>query len=112
MSQQVHCEVCGKESLRRVGIRPVGVLLWACSSCGDGKRWCPRCDQGWVRRFRVTGLENDIYSCDECEATWDNPLHLHPPGTDRKTFLDTRLRHWTDADLSTIRESAHDLEGG
>jgi hypothetical protein len=34
---------------------------------------------------------------------------MHPPGEDRQTFLDARLGHWTNADLSTIRESIHDI---
>ena len=110
MSQQVLCEVCGKQAVLQVGERPAGVSLWSCSLCGDGKRWCPRCDQGWIRRFRVTGMVDDIYSCDECEATWESALHIQPPGVDRQTFLDSHLGDWTNADLSTIRESVHDID--
>jgi len=109
MSRRVRCEACGKRAVFKVGERPGGVSLWSCALCGDAKRWCPRCDQGWVRRYQVTGIERDMYSCDECEATWENALQIRPPGVDRRTFLDSRLGPSTDADLSPIRESVHDI---
>jgi hypothetical protein len=32
--------------------------------------WCPRCDQGWIRKLRIRKTGEILYSCEECDATW------------------------------------------
>jgi len=34
------------------------------------KKWCPRCDQGWVCSALIIPLKKNIYICDECDAIW------------------------------------------
>lgn len=34
------------------------------------KKWCPRCDQGWVIPVRILSTGEIIQCCSECEAVW------------------------------------------
>ena len=34
------------------------------------KIWCPRCDQGWIGRFRQKKTGEVVLVCKECEALW------------------------------------------
>jgi len=44
------------------------------------KRWCPRCDQGWVVRCRVRGESEIFLICDECDTVWTSgEPHKGPP---------------------------------
>lgn len=31
---------------------------------------CPRCEQGEIRKVRVKATNEQLFVCDECEATW------------------------------------------
>ena len=73
--------------MQRVGESPTGIDAWECATCGDFKRWCPECDQGWVRRFRLEGTDVQPYSCDECEAAWLLLTHIGTPGIDRRSLV-------------------------
>ena len=68
--QGIDCELCSTPTVQLVRTGPTGIDVWVCSRCRDLKRWCPDCDQGWIRRLRVTGAWAEVYACDECEATW------------------------------------------
>ena len=70
MADGVDCELCSSATVEHVRTGPTGIQVWVCSHCGDLKRWCPECNQGWIRRMRVSGASDDAYVCDECEATW------------------------------------------
>lgn len=32
--------------------------------------WCPRCDQGEVKKAVIKALNKAVFVCEECEATW------------------------------------------
>ena len=34
--------------------------------------WCPRCDQGKVVKAKICKNDNNIFICEECDATWKN----------------------------------------
>ena len=71
MSQSVVvCDVCGLNAVVPIRAEENGVEVWRCRHCGDMKRWCSCCGQGWVRRRRLAGLSPDFYSCDECDAAY------------------------------------------
>jgi transposase-like protein len=108
MPQVLTCEACSASSVEKIGEGPRGVSHWACTACGDAKRWCPRCDQGWIRRLRVRGIDNDLYSCGECDATWTDVRDMSPPGADLETLLSACLQTWTYKDVFTIRETRGD----
>lgn len=31
---------------------------------------CPVCRQDWVRRYRVTGTQRELWLCAECDSAW------------------------------------------
>lgn len=64
------CPQCKSNTVVRVREDPIGVELWRCSRCGEIKRWCPGCNQGWLKRTVITGRSQIIYVCDECDSTW------------------------------------------
>lgn len=100
----VNCELCGTATVRRVSDSPRGIEAWRCDSCGDYKRWCPECNQGWIRCYRDSVIEIDIYSCDECEAAWPYAQSIGVPGDSRRMVL----RHGADVELpqlELLRES-------
>ena len=66
----IKCELCETRTVACVGHTEHGVKLWRCNSCGDQKLWCPRCDQGWIRRLRSSATGRNLLSFDECDATW------------------------------------------
>jgi len=107
----VICEVCGLNAVTPVREEANGIEVWRCSRCGDMKRWCQRCDQGWIRRERLPGLFTEFYSCDECDATYV-PLEHDMAETftregwvDLQTFLNQHLPNWSWADIVVMRET-------
>lgn len=38
---------------------------------------CTRCQQDWIKRVNVGALNNIIYLCYECEATWESEDFIH-----------------------------------
>ena len=32
--------------------------------------WCPRCDQGNVKRMRIIATNETVHLCEECDALW------------------------------------------
>ena len=100
----LRCEVCAADAVVRVR-RELGAEVWRCARCGDAKHWCPRCDQGWVRRARHPALDGDFRSCDECEASWPLGTPLEPPGTDLQSFLERRGVIHGVAAVQTVREA-------
>jgi hypothetical protein len=34
------------------------------------KTWCPRCNQGWIRKMRHRRSGEIVFVCEECEALW------------------------------------------
>jgi hypothetical protein len=36
------------------------------------KKWCPRCNQGWVIATRIHINGKIVQVCEECEALWPN----------------------------------------
>jgi transposase-like protein len=64
------CPACNTDSVVPVREDPKGVQLWKCSQCGEVKRWCPCCDQGWVTRAILAESGHVLYVCDECDASW------------------------------------------
>jgi hypothetical protein len=88
-SRAPECEVCREAAVvhRRDDAAAVAVQVWVCTRCGDLKRWCPRCEQGWIRRCRVLTAGVDFFCCDACAASWPSPEAIGPTGTDRETYL-------------------------
>jgi hypothetical protein len=39
----------------------------------DRKIICPLCQQDWVHRVRMTGMDHDVALCPECNAMWNEP---------------------------------------
>ena len=105
----VHCEVCAGRRVHAVRRDPPGVALWACPDCGDAKRWCPRCDQGWIRRLTAPELPTDLYSCAECDATWSRVTDIVPPGTELTSYLAAHHPAVSPRALRLCRERAADL---
>ena len=87
MAKGVRCELCRTPTVYRVGEGPPGVEHWRCTTCGDFKRWCPCCDQGWIRRYRVPDTDQTLYSCDECEAAWPSAAEIRSPEIGRRSLL-------------------------
>lgn len=94
----IDCELCGTATVRRVSDSPRGIEAWRCETCGDYRRKCPQCNQGWVRRYRDPIIEVDIYSCDECEASWSFVTGIGVPGDTRRTLL----RHGAEGELPPL----------
>jgi hypothetical protein len=94
----VNCELCGTATVRRVSDSPRGIEAWRCETCGDYKRWCPECNQGWIRRYRDPLIEVEIYSCDECEAAWSFATSIGVPGDSRRMLL----RHGAEGELPRL----------
>ncbi len=101
----VKCEFCGADAVTCVRTDGVGVQTWLCDQCGDLKRWCPDCDQGWVRRRSIPGLAADFYSCDECDATCESAADIGSMHTNLPDYLDARLPGWSWADVTIMRET-------
>jgi len=83
----VGCELCGTPTVHKVGESTSGVEEWRCTTCGDFKRWCAGCNQGWIRRFRIRGTDTALYSCDECEAAWCSLAEIQGRESDRRSVL-------------------------
>ena len=64
------CQTCNTETLGEVGESSKGVRYFVCSKCRELKRWCPRCDQGWINKFVDPATNEALFNCEECEATW------------------------------------------
>jgi hypothetical protein len=94
----VTCEHCRTATVRRVSDSPRGIEAWRCDTCGDYKRWCPECNQGWIRRYRDPIIERDIFSCDECEAAWPFAQSIGVPGDSRRMVL----RHGAEGELPRL----------
>ncbi len=69
---EIVCPTCNTETVVEVGENPVGVKYFVCSSCKESKRWCPRCDQGWVYKWVNPTTNEALLNCEECEATWQS----------------------------------------
>lgn len=104
----VQCEVCAGARVCRVRVDAPGVELWARLDCGDARRWCPRCAQGWVRRLTARGVPADLYSGDECAARWPAPAVIVPPGVDLTSYLHAHHPVVAAADLAVRRERSVD----
>jgi predicted RNA-binding Zn-ribbon protein involved in translation (DUF1610 family) len=48
------------------------VSIWRCDTCGDLLRWCPGCDQGWIRRAKIKKKSVEVFVCEECETVWQS----------------------------------------
>ena len=100
----VDCELCRGATVQPVRTEESGAQVWVCSECGDLKRWCTRCDQGWLRRLQITGLPADVYSCDECDATYPFLDAAGTLGQDLQSYLDSRVPGWHATDIAVVRE--------
>jgi ribosomal protein L37AE/L43A len=69
-SKLCQCPYCETWTLTLIGEDPPRVGLWRCSNCGELKRWCPLCDQGWIVHGVLARSGRDLYACEECDATW------------------------------------------
>jgi len=76
---------------------PLSVALMEKQSM-DRKKWCPRCNQGWVVPVRIMATGQIVQFCLECDATWGENIQelggeryseTGEPGTfmDLSTFL-------------------------
>ncbi|HVG46011.1 MAG TPA: hypothetical protein VM890_14815 [Longimicrobium sp.] len=104
MTSALECEVCRAAAVRLLR-QEAEAWVWRCAECGDLKRWCPRCDQGWVRRLRDPGDGGEVYSCDECEATWPLGEAISGIGENLQIFLRRSLKPWSYARLELVRET-------
>ena len=65
------------------------------------KTWCPRCDQGWIGRFRYEKTGEVVLVCEECEALWtDNENISADHFTDFTAYFAAKNESvkWTDMD--------------
>lgn len=67
---KIVCKNCQTVTVEQVGENPVGVKYFVCSKCRESKRWCPRCNQGWVKKWVDSTTQEVLFNCEECEATW------------------------------------------
>lgn len=67
---QIVCPACKDATVVEVGENPEGVKYFVCSHCRESKRWCSRCDQGWLYKWVDPTTNGVLFNCDECEATW------------------------------------------
>ena len=67
---EIICPNCNTATVTQAGESPAGVRYFVCSQCNESKRWCPRCNQGWVYKWVNSGTNEMLYNCEECEATW------------------------------------------
>ncbi|MFL5382587.1 MAG: hypothetical protein ACJ8GN_08765 [Longimicrobiaceae bacterium] len=104
MERTLECEVCAAAAVRLIGTES-RVELWRCERCGDLKRWCPRCDQGWIRRLRDESDGAELYPCDECEAAWPGDGPPAGPWEDLRTYLRRQGKPWSYTRLTFVRES-------
>src|SRR4051812_17335001 len=74
------------ETVTLVREDPPGVELWRCSACGEVKRWCPCCDQGWVLLCVINRNGQSIYVCQECDATWTSSRAIGSAGDSLQPF--------------------------
>jgi hypothetical protein len=75
------------------------------------KRWCPRCEQGWIQHYVKDATGENVYSCDECEAAWADPSRIG--GTDTSRYLEGlhhRLSLVRDFEQADGRQSAVTLD--
>ena len=101
----VTCELCDTPTVHRTAESPSGVEGWRCVRCGDFKRWCPHCNQGWIRRFRVRATDTELYSCDECEAAWGSVAEMVADGISREWLLQRLGIAKSRPPLELVRES-------
>lgn len=71
MDHACQCEYCGTFTVIHLA-EDQGVEIYCCAKCGEIKRACPKCGQGWLRHYRNAIPPIDRYSCDECCFTWDS----------------------------------------
>jgi ribosomal protein L37AE/L43A len=90
MSKVVQCPTCQTYTVELIRLDPHNVQIWRCKTCYEVKRWCPTCDQGWIRKIYVEGFSHEIFSCDECDATWESSDEIIPPGQGLETFMNHR----------------------
>ena len=76
------CPTCNKATVMEAGEDPLGVQYFVCSSCKEAKRWCPRCDQGWVYKWVNPTFSETLFNCEECEATWASIDEIASGNTD------------------------------
>lgn len=69
---KIRCNTCETATVEQIGENPLGVKYFICSKCREAKRWCPRCDQGWVQKWIDPRTQEVLFNCEECEATWQS----------------------------------------
>lgn len=69
---EIACPTCKTATVFEVGENPTGVKYFVCSRCNESKRWCPRCDQGWIYKWVNLTSNEILFNCEECEATWSS----------------------------------------
>ena len=105
MPQHEQCERCRAKSVVLARREPSGTEVWACSKCGDYKRWCPSCEKGWVRRLRDPSQGFELYSCEECEASWTDADEIDQEGLPIQTFLSRARLRVEYLDFVVVREN-------
>lgn len=85
----VMCEDCGARAVRRISDAGQPFQRWLCEQCRRQKYGCPRCAQGWLRRGAIVMTGDELYICEECDATW-TPGQL--AAGDAGAFVDFTIR--------------------
>jgi hypothetical protein len=68
---------------------PTNIELWRCTTCGEIKRICPRCDrQGCVQKVVVGEKNISVYLCDECDATWERAADIGGTGENFEQLME------------------------
>lgn len=73
------CDTCATPTVVFLRNDPPGFQLFQCSNCGEIKRWCPFCGQGWLIHYLVTEDPRSRYICDDCRSVWDSHWNLITP---------------------------------
>lgn len=104
----LECPHCKTDTVVPARFDPPGVQLWRCSNCHEIKRWCPRCDQGWITRVVVHENGATVYLCDECDAMWPAVSLIASPGDSFGPYFEQQgvLRPWSTIEF--VREFDED----
>jgi len=66
------------------------------------KTWCPRCNQGWIVSAKIKKTKEQLFVCEECDATW---LSLNNIGKEKwldfGSFMESKQLPalWTELDV-------------
>jgi hypothetical protein len=68
--------------------------------------WCPRCDQGNVKRMKITATNETVHICEECDALWLPSVKIASTGfVDFHSYMVSIGRQGLWSELEEIRDA-------